>query len=366
MHANFQHEMYDDSDQGSGQDDFNDVPPLLLTPTVLLANRGRELEVAINGGHTDTRTFISSPQPTYDRGVDEHVLLRPVKEEFPQDPRNFHEGYGNHHNLHPQTTQPDYMVDPYMASNLQHPSCQQSQAYTGMEEDVDTGFRHTGRPGIYSTHSSPGYLPHDLPTAISRFEHTRHHSGDYQGISHVPYHSGGRSSFSSVSSWDTYPEPPTPCRPSNIQSRPHSPSHVFNAFGHYPPSGELRHIPQMFKIKTEKKKSNGTKKQMMACLFCRERKIGCLRPPEDDPDQTCNQCARRDKKCEYPTESRRGQHNRNRAAKNPYPVAPNVHSVVANTYPAVGNPYPEVASPSTTPTPPTLSLPDSVEHQAAP
>ncbi|KAF8189534.1 hypothetical protein K438DRAFT_1471913, partial [Mycena galopus ATCC 62051] len=54
------------------------------------------------------------------------------------------------------------------------------------------------------------------------------------------------------------------------------------------------------------------KKQMLACLFCRERKIGCSRPPADDPDQTCNQCARRKRKCEYPTESRRGQHTRNR------------------------------------------------------
>ncbi|KAJ7710417.1 hypothetical protein B0H17DRAFT_836472, partial [Mycena rosella] len=57
-------------------------------------------------------------------------------------------------------------------------------------------------------------------------------------------------------------------------------------------------------------KKTSAKKQMMACLFCRERKIGCCRPPEDAPDQTCNQCARRKRKCEYPTESRRGQHTR--------------------------------------------------------
>ncbi|KAJ7897819.1 hypothetical protein B0H13DRAFT_1623358 [Mycena leptocephala] len=66
----------------------------------------------------------------------------------------------------------------------------------------------------------------------------------------------------------------------------------------------------MFKINQVKKV--GAKKQMMACLFCRERKIGCSRPPEDAPDQTCNQCARRKRTCEYPTESRRGQHTRNR------------------------------------------------------
>ncbi|KAJ7260381.1 hypothetical protein B0H12DRAFT_1004616, partial [Mycena haematopus] len=54
------------------------------------------------------------------------------------------------------------------------------------------------------------------------------------------------------------------------------------------------------------------KKQMLACMFCRERKIRCSRPPTDHPNQTCNQCARRERTCQYPTESRRGQHTRNR------------------------------------------------------
>ncbi|KAJ7200208.1 hypothetical protein GGX14DRAFT_372421 [Mycena pura] len=48
----------------------------------------------------------------------------------------------------------------------------------------------------------------------------------------------------------------------------------------------------------------------MACLFCRARKIGCIRPPENEPDQTCNQCLRRKLTCGYPTESRRGYHTR--------------------------------------------------------
>ncbi|KAJ7634011.1 hypothetical protein B0H17DRAFT_844606, partial [Mycena rosella] len=51
-------------------------------------------------------------------------------------------------------------------------------------------------------------------------------------------------------------------------------------------------------------------KQLLACLFCRARKIGCQRPPPEAPDQTCNQCTRRERECAYPTESRRGQHNR--------------------------------------------------------
>jgi len=60
------------------------------------------------------------------------------------------------------------------------------------------------------------------------------------------------------------------------------------------------------------KKPGEQKKQALACLFCRERKIACGRPPAHSPDQTCNQCARRRIKCEYPTESRRGQHKRRR------------------------------------------------------
>ncbi|KAH7881802.1 hypothetical protein F5I97DRAFT_667173 [Phlebopus sp. FC_14] len=60
------------------------------------------------------------------------------------------------------------------------------------------------------------------------------------------------------------------------------------------------------------KKGGEQKKQALACLFCRERKIACGRPSAYSPDQTCNQCARRRIKCEYPTESRRGQHKRRR------------------------------------------------------
>ncbi|CAK5264118.1 unnamed protein product [Mycena citricolor] len=60
----------------------------------------------------------------------------------------------------------------------------------------------------------------------------------------------------------------------------------------------------------------GTKLQAMACLFCRHRKIGCRRPPEDAPDQTCQQCAKRGQRCEYPTVSLRGHHTRLRSEKN--------------------------------------------------
>ncbi|KAG0709156.1 hypothetical protein DFH29DRAFT_216740 [Suillus ampliporus] len=68
-------------------------------------------------------------------------------------------------------------------------------------------------------------------------------------------------------------------------------------------------VEPLMKVSTSRK-TGEQKKQALACLFCRERKIACGRPPAHSPDQTCNQCARRRMKCEYPTESRRGQHKR--------------------------------------------------------
>ncbi|RDB15545.1 hypothetical protein Hypma_004283 [Hypsizygus marmoreus] len=45
----------------------------------------------------------------------------------------------------------------------------------------------------------------------------------------------------------------------------------------------------------------------LACFFCRDRKIACGRPAEGSKDPTCNQCARREHPCDYPTVSMRGQ-----------------------------------------------------------
>ncbi|KDR66477.1 hypothetical protein GALMADRAFT_259275 [Galerina marginata CBS 339.88] len=44
------------------------------------------------------------------------------------------------------------------------------------------------------------------------------------------------------------------------------------------------------------------RKTSLACIFCRERKISCGRPPLGSPDPTCNQCARRSFKCTYMNE----------------------------------------------------------------
>ncbi|KAJ7915138.1 hypothetical protein B0H13DRAFT_1557134, partial [Mycena leptocephala] len=57
-------------------------------------------------------------------------------------------------------------------------------------------------------------------------------------------------------------------------------------------------------------KDGRSKRQALACLFCRERKIACGRPAAASGDKTCNQCVRRHRECVYPTESRRGQHSR--------------------------------------------------------
>ncbi|KAJ6590841.1 hypothetical protein B0H10DRAFT_1830445 [Mycena sp. CBHHK59/15] len=69
--------------------------------------------------------------------------------------------------------------------------------------------------------------------------------------------------------------------------------------------------PQTFKI-TEVKQI-GPKKQTLACFFCRSRKIACGHPPDRVEDRTCDQCEKRGIDCKYPTESRRGQHNRTRS-----------------------------------------------------
>jgi hypothetical protein len=96
-----------------------------------------------------------------------------------------------------------------------------------------------------------------------------------------------------VNNWGYPPPAPPAALPSISQNsrytmtRTPSPStsHLMNTFGQFPGPEDLRRWPHRFKINQVKKV--GAKKQMMACLFCRERKIGCSRPPEDAPDQTC-------------------------------------------------------------------------------
>ncbi|KAI0649684.1 hypothetical protein C8Q79DRAFT_339726 [Trametes meyenii] len=79
---------------------------------------------------------------------------------------------------------------------------------------------------------------------------------------------------------------------------------MFRLNMHREGSGEGADAPQ-----PEKKKQ-----PIMACLFCRERKIACG-PPAPGGPRRCNQCTRRDLVCEYPKESRRGQHKRGTRAQ---------------------------------------------------
>lgn len=70
------------------------------------------------------------------------------------------------------------------------------------------------------------------------------------------------------------------------------------------PRGALRISP------SPHPKRSMDKKPALACLFCRGRKIACGPPVPGSKDRTCNQCARRHLKCEYPLESRRGMRKR--------------------------------------------------------
>ncbi|KAJ7255704.1 hypothetical protein C8J57DRAFT_1721720 [Mycena rebaudengoi] len=58
----------------------------------------------------------------------------------------------------------------------------------------------------------------------------------------------------------------------------------------------------------ESKGGEPPKKPLLACLFCRGRKIACGPPVGGSVESvgSCNQCQRRGLKCEYPAESRRG------------------------------------------------------------
>ncbi|KAG6860566.1 hypothetical protein C0995_009780 [Termitomyces sp. Mi166 len=79
------------------------------------------------------------------------------------------------------------------------------------------------------------------------------------------------------------------------------------------PSSRLRQRPNMLhkpnpsSRKRAKLLRDKNGKPVMACLFCRTRKIACGPPPQGSDDPTCNQCARRGLPCHYPAESRRGQ-----------------------------------------------------------
>ncbi|KAJ7106808.1 hypothetical protein C8R43DRAFT_963300 [Mycena crocata] len=177
---------------------------------------------------------------------------------------------------------------------------------------------------------SPGHNLHDLPPppgystrphAGLPLQQTSHHyllptALDTLTLPRPQYWPGSSTAYQrSSNGWDAAPPgflPPISQINRCPVSRPRShPDTLSEAFGYLPTTEDLHRWPQMF--------SNGMtsapKKPTLACLFCRERKIGCTRPAEDNPDQTCNQCVRRKRQCVYPKGSRRGQHARHRGVK---------------------------------------------------
>ncbi|KIJ96324.1 hypothetical protein K443DRAFT_107454 [Laccaria amethystina LaAM-08-1] len=185
---------------------------------------------------------------------------------------------------------------------------------------------------VYGAFGQPHYNAVDLPPYHSQhppISPTQHSS--YSELSaHVLYLSELSRAEAKVSK-----APITPAKP-NIQQtstktkrkeRPSSDSDLDMDFKpHFPSSSRRRSTPAPVKKRVASvlrpqsttppprphtpKKARVQKRLSLACLFCRERKIACGRPSKDEPDQTCAQCLRRDLTCEYPKESRRGQHKR--------------------------------------------------------
>ncbi|EIW83497.1 hypothetical protein CONPUDRAFT_164428 [Coniophora puteana RWD-64-598 SS2] len=90
------------------------------------------------------------------------------------------------------------------------------------------------------------------------------------------------------------------------------------------------------------------KKPALACLFCRGRKIACGPPLPGSNDKTCNQCARRHLKCEYPVESRRGMRKRKTTFSPPALSSTTATTAASSTAsdPQRTQPQPQVLAPT--------------------
>ncbi|KAG9077855.1 hypothetical protein FRC06_008666, partial [Ceratobasidium sp. 370] len=79
------------------------------------------------------------------------------------------------------------------------------------------------------------------------------------------------------------------------------------------------------------------KKPVLACLFCRRRKIACGPPLPDSPDRTCDQCMRRKQECVYPPGSRRGIRKTPKKPTAPIEDQPTVHTFVHDDGSSLGD-----------------------------
>ncbi|KAJ7458556.1 hypothetical protein FB451DRAFT_1507884 [Mycena latifolia] len=231
-------------------------------------------------------------------------------------------------------TAPSKMTNPsYSDLSQDFFSClQPSRDGSASSQDGGDGGSSTSSPppDIFSARTSAEYLQYDLfPNPLDSGRSHSRPLGPYTQSLYGANHGNFILPLPGAQSWDeslamyraldnfwgVLPSPRLPgisqtsrCGVSQLSQ---SDLPLFSAFGRYPTLEDLRCWPQIF----SRGMKTAPKKQTLACHFCRDRKIGCTRPDEDDPDQTCNQCARRKRRCEYPTESRRGQHVRRRTKK---------------------------------------------------
>ncbi|KEP51982.1 fungal Zn, 2-cys(6) binuclear cluster domain protein [Rhizoctonia solani 123E] len=178
------------------------------------------------------------------------------------------------------------------------------------EEDSDSTVSHGGADLYAQQRRAANYqhglrvqqeLKYQLSGQLEHFETNAVNNQEYAQHHHHHHHQHHHQHQSSSSNHPLA----TPVVPS--QARERIPSHVHTS-------------PEV-----EEKKETPSKKPALACLFCRKRKIACGPPSPENPDRTCNQCARRRQTCEYPTESRRGVR---KTTKEPVPEEPTVHKFV--------------------------------------
>ncbi|KAJ7033765.1 hypothetical protein C8F04DRAFT_1104136 [Mycena alexandri] len=333
-------EFQPDTSRNLNQDD-----PFLFPPSP--PGRGRALDASFPRLPSQTRAVSHPSRPTYTSERERNMLPR---HSFPD------VEYLNILSAYDSDTQATTAIEEYLDASLmaeQYLDLQNqcsnihegsfntynpSESSHSSPEVTDTGSGSSPRAEVFSTHSSPGYLLHDLPDSMEtarpdfRFGHHHYYSGAHMRRSSAD-NSGYHDNFA-LPRLPSFHEPSsTHERPGNTWgylsssmpsiaqsgrftvSQPPSPpaSHHWNTFGQFPVAEDLHRWPQMFKINQVTGKRGGRPtKQKMSCFFCRQRKIGCTRPDEGEDDQTCNQCARRKIKCEYPLVSLRGQHTRNR------------------------------------------------------
>ncbi|EDR05434.1 uncharacterized protein LACBIDRAFT_303137 [Laccaria bicolor S238N-H82] len=211
------------------------------------------------------------------------------------------------------------------------------QYYSSSEGSVELlGFPCEDQLAAYDAFGKPRYSAVDLPPYHSQHPpiSPAQHSSYSELSANVLFLSELRhaESNSKISKTPITPSEPNTQHTSTKAKRKERPSSSDSDLDmdfkpHFPSSSRRRSAPAPGKQKVASvppprqstaplpkphapKKDGEQKRLSLACLFCRERKIACGRPSEDEPDQTCAQCLRRDLTCEYPKESRRGQHKR--------------------------------------------------------